>query len=209
VKVTKLLLTIVQVPAAAGVTTQVPGRNSKLFGGFAVVEDAATVWVAALLLPTVKKPFSTLPGPVQANGSDNEPPLILLTVTVKLQELVRFAASVTVQFTVVTPNGKEEPLAGVQIGAPRPGQLSLTTGAAQVAVAVVPAVPRKIFAGQVIEGAMLSTTVTVKLAEEVLFAASATVQLTVVVPFGKLDPEAGVQTGAPTPGQLSLTTGAA
>ena len=38
--------------------------------------------------------------------------------------------------------------------------------------------------------------------------ASATVQVTVVVPTGKNEPEAGVQTGAPTPGQLSETVGA-
>jgi len=49
----------------------------------------------------------------------------------------------------------------------------------------------------------------VKLAIEVFPAASATEQLTVVVPFGKLEPEAGVQTGVPTPGQLSATVGAA
>ena len=34
--------------------------------------------------------------------------------------------------------------------------------------------------------------------------ASVTVQLTDVVPFANVDPEAGVQTGVPTPGQLSV-----
>ena len=38
--------------------------------------------------------------------------------------------------------------------------------------------------------------------------ASSTLHVTVVVPFGKLDPDAGEQVGAPTPGQLSLTVGA-
>ena len=37
--------------------------------------------------------------------------------------------------------------------------------------------------------------------------ASATEQLTVVVPGGKQVPEGGVQVGVPTPGQLSLTVG--
>ena len=41
------------------------------------------------------------------------------------------------------------------------------------------------------------------------FDASLTVQETVVVPFRKVLPEAGVHTGAPTPGQLSDTIGAA
>ena len=40
-----------------------------------------------------------------------------------------------------------------------------------------------------------------------LFEASITVQLTVVVPFGKAEPEAGEQFGT-RPGQLSVTVGA-
>ena len=53
-------------------------------------------------------------------------------------------------------------------------------------------------------------TVTVKLHEEVFggVAASLTVQLTVVTPFGKVEPLGGVQVGVPTPEQLSLTVGA-
>jgi hypothetical protein len=50
-------------------------------------------------------------------------------------------------------------------------------------------------------------TVTVKLHELLLPAASLTVQVTVVTPTGKFAPEAGVQTGVPTPGQLSLRVG--
>ena len=37
--------------------------------------------------------------------------------------------------------------------------------------------------------------------------ASITVQVTVVAPFGKLEPDDGAQAGVPTPGQLSLTAG--
>jgi len=39
-------------------------------------------------------------------------------------------------------------------------------------------------------------------------AASVTEQLTVVVPFWKVDPLGGVQVGVPTPEQLSETVGA-
>lgn len=42
----------------------------------------------------------------------------------------------------------------------------------------------------------------------VLFDASLTLQVTVVVPTGKLDPDAGEQVGVPRFGQLSLTVGA-
>jgi hypothetical protein len=49
-------------------------------------------------------------------------------------------------------------------------------------------------------------TVTVKLEEAVLLAASVAVQVTVVVPTGKVDPDAGTQL-AVTPGALSPTVG--
>jgi hypothetical protein len=65
------------------------------------------------------------------------------------------------------------------------------------------------FGGQVMVGGVVSTTVTVNEQVEVLFAASATMQVTDVVPKGKVEPGAGVQDGIPTPGQLSLTAGAA
>ena len=66
-----------------------------------------------------------------------------------------------------------------------------------------------IFVGQVTAGACVSLTVTVKLHAAVLLEASDTVQLTVVVPFGKNEPVAGEQVTAPTPGQLSLAVGLA
>jgi hypothetical protein len=61
-----------------------------------------------------------------------------------------------------------------------------------------------IFAGQLIAGSWVSLTVTVNEQLEELPAVSATEQFTVVVPFGNADPDAGAQTGAPTPGQLSV-----
>jgi len=53
----------------------------------------------------------------------------------------------------------------------------------------------------------VSFTVTVKVQLAMLFEASATVQVTVVVPLGKNEPDAGEQE-APDPGQLSLNMGA-
>jgi len=65
------------------------------------------------------------------------------------------------------------------------------------------------FAGQVIDGACVSFTVTVKLQVVVLggVAASLTVHVTVVTPLLNVVPEAGVHTGVPTPGQLSVAVG--
>ena len=65
------------------------------------------------------------------------------------------------------------------------------------------------FAGQLMLGNWVSLIVTVNEQADVLLLASLTVQATVVVPFGKAVPETGMQTGAPRPGQLSETTGAA
>jgi hypothetical protein len=58
-------------------------------------------------------------------------------------------------------------------------------------------------------GDSVSLTVTVKEQVDWFPIASLTVQVTVVTPFGNVDPDAGLQDGAPTPGQLSLTAGAA
>jgi hypothetical protein len=52
----------------------------------------------------------------------------------------------------------------------------------------------------------LSLTVTVKLQEPLLPEVSVAVQVTVVVPFGKVEPEVGLQATV-APGQLSLAVG--
>ena len=63
------------------------------------------------------------------------------------------------------------------------------------------------FAGQTIDGASLSLTITLKAHEPLLPLASAAEQVTVVAPFGKVEPLAGAQLTAPTPEQLSLAAG--
>src|SRR5262245_15739517 len=129
------------------------------------------------------------------------------TVTAKLQLELFDDASLTEQVTVVVPFANEEPEAGVQVGLPTPGQLSLTVGAAYATTAEqrFGSVPVVMFAGQVIEGGCVSLTVTVKLHDELFggVAASLTEQVTVVVPLGNAVPLAGTQVTAPTPGQLS------
>jgi hypothetical protein len=60
------------------------------------------------------------------------------------------------------------------------------------------------FAGHVIVGGVVSLTVTVNEQLAELLDASLTVQLTVVVPFGNVEPDDGEHTGVPTPGQLSV-----
>ena len=134
----------------------------------------------------------------------------LNTVTVKLQVAVLPDVSVAVQVTVVVPTGKIEPLSGVHTEV-TPGQLSDTVGAGKVTVALleigqVCAATAVTFVGQVIDGGCVSLTVTVKVQEAVLFELSVAVQVTVVVPLRKVEPEAGAQV-AVTPGQLSVGVG--
>jgi hypothetical protein len=63
-------------------------------------------------------------------------------------------------------------------------------------------------AGQVIDSGCVSFTVIVNVQLALLLDESVTVHVTVVVPFGKNEPEAGEHVGVPTPGQLSLAVGA-
>ena len=52
-------------------------------------------------------------------------------------------------------------------------------------------------------------TVTVNMQADVFPDKSVTEHVTAVVPFGNAEPEIGLQTGAPIPGQLSPATGSA
>ena len=106
------------------------------------------------------------------------------TVTTWVAVAVLPEPSVTVQVMVVTPNAK---VAGALLVTEATEQLSVVTGVpsakpvtAHAAVAFI-----VMFAGAVIVGFVLSTTVTTCVAVAVLPAASVTVQVTVVFPNGK------------------------
>src|SRR5262245_14543361 len=105
---------------------------------------------------------------------------------------VRPLVSVAVQMTVVTPFGNAVPEGGVH-AIPTPGQLSLAVGEKPTtAEQAFGSVLRTVFPGQVIVGFWVSLMVMVKLQLDELFEASATVQFTVVVPFGNAEPEGGL-----------------
>ena len=118
-----------------------------------------------------------------------------LTVTVKEHPPELPDVSLAVQFTVVTPIGKLEPEAGVQVTGLEPSQASVAV-AENVAVAEPEPTGlsvKLIGPGQTTVGPWLSLTVTVKLQA----GPAVVVQLTVVVPFGKKEPAAGVQATVP------------
>lgn len=123
-----------------------------------------------------------------------------------------FDASFAVQVTVVTPSGNVEPDGGLHTTVVTPEQLSLATGVAKVTT--LPVVTGHVgaaiavtLAGQVSEGGWLSVTVTVNVQVLVFLLVSVTEQVTVVTPFRKAVPLAGVQVTLPTPEQLSLAAG--
>ena len=84
-----------------------------------------------------------------------------------------------------------------------PGQLSLEAGTKLTTVPASEACVTFMSAGHSIVGFSVSLTVTVKEQLEVLPDASVAVLVTVVVPFGKVEPEGGLLTTV-TPGQLSV-----
>jgi hypothetical protein len=125
-------------------------------------------------------------------------------VTANEQLAVLPDASVAVHVTVVVPSGKHDPDGGEHANV-APGQLSVTAGAKLTTEQVSPGlgVITVIAAGHVISGASVSTTVTVNIQTETLPEASTAVPVTVVVPFGNVEPEGGL-TVSVTPGQLSV-----
>ena len=122
------------------------------------------------------------------------------------QVLILPEASVAVTVTVVNPTGKKLPDAG-ELVMVTPGQLSVAVGVKLTTAPHWPAVLfTVIFAGQVTVGNSVSFTLMVNVHVAVLPDASVTVHVTVVVPTGKNDPDAGVEVTV-KPGQLSAACG--
>ena len=130
------------------------------------------------------------------------------TVTLKLHVAVLPDPSVAVAITVVVPFGNGVPDAGLETTV-TPGQLSIAVTVKFTTAEHCPVVAGTvILVGHITVGFCVSLTVTVNEQLAGLPAASATVQLTVVVPFEKNEPEGGLHDGVPAAEQLSLTVGA-
>jgi hypothetical protein len=125
-----------------------------------------------------------------------------VTVTEKLPVALLLWASVAVQLTGVVPTVKLEPEAGVQLVATDPSTRSDAVEA-NVTGVVAPVASLVMSEGTVTDGAVRSVTVTTKPLLALLRCESVAVQLTVVVPTGKPEPEAGVQLGAIDPSTRS------
>jgi len=124
---------------------------------------------------------------------------VSLTVTVNEQ-----LGPAVVHVTVVVPFGNSDPDAGVHVTVPQapPEVVGVNVTTAPQRFGEFEVV---MFIGQLI---VQTDTVTVNWQLAVFELPSMTLQLTVVVPAGNNEPDAGEQIGVPTPEQLSLTVGA-
>ena len=114
------------------------------------------------------------------------------------------------QVTVVSPGGKREPLAGAQTTLGLGSVSSLTLGSEKVTIAPVGLCCSTLRSGAgPIVGGSWSRTVTTKVTAALFPAASVAVQVTVVGPGGKREPEAGVQVTTGVGSAASCTTGGA
>ncbi len=126
------------------------------------------------------------------------------TVILKLPLAVLLCASVAEQLTVLMPNGKTEPEAGEQVTATEPSTKSVAEAVKLTMAPEESVVSTVMLAGRFNAGAVVSTTVTWKLAVPVFPCESVAEQVTVVVPNAKVEPEAGEQIGTMAPSTLSV-----
>jgi hypothetical protein len=137
-------------------------------------------------------------------GTVTTGPVVSVTVTVNEAAPLLPRASVAVHVTVVAPTGNVDPLAGVQLTATLPSIPSFAVAVYVKGAPVAPVASTVAWAGTVTTGPVVSVTVTVKDAVRLLPRASAAVQLTVVVPSGKVDPLAGVHVTVTAPSTASV-----
>jgi hypothetical protein len=137
------------------------------------------------------------PALVGSPGPDDQPTTGGVTVTVNEPVALLLAASVAEQETVVVPTSKVLPDGGLQsIGsAPSTRSFALATYFTTVGTKE----STVILAGRFSVGGVVSCTVTVNDPFVVRLALSVAEQVTVVVPSGKTDPEAGLHVGVRVP----------
>jgi hypothetical protein len=128
------------------------------------------------------------------------------TVTLKLALPVFPCESVAVQVTFVVPTGKLLPEDGLQEGVSGPSTLSFALAENVTVVPPADSVSTEKSPGTDTTGGVVSfsVTVTVKEAEPVFPCESVALQVTVVVPTGKVLPEDGLHVGVSEPSTVSF-----
>jgi hypothetical protein len=199
------------------VTVLVPIGNTEPLARPAVLVVVApgqlSVPVGAVYVPTA--PDGQVGSSVMLAGHEMIGAVLSTTVTNCVADPVLPCASVAEYVSVVVPTGKLFPEGTpVRVTGPTPGQLSVADPVPNVASRLLTVTPQEaapgpvrsvIAAGAVTIGNVLSTTVTTWVAEAEFPCASVAEYVSVVIPTGKLFPEATpVRVTAPTPEQLSV-----
>jgi hypothetical protein len=190
---------MVAVPRCALVT---PTGKPELDCGLQVTVGCAVQLSCAVAEKVTGTCQSMLQGSAMSAGQLMVGASLSTTVTRCTQVAVLPEVSVAVQVTEVVPLGKT---VGASLATLARPQLSAAVAVPKLTLAAEHwpgSVLTVTSGGHEIVGGSVSLTVTVNEQEAVLPAASVAVQATVVVPFGKVEPEGGAQTTA-TPGWLS------
>jgi hypothetical protein len=141
---------------------------------------------------------------VMSDGSVRTGPCLSTTVIWKLP-VARFPArSSAEQATAVVPTRNDDPDAGVQLTARGPSTASFAEAANDTTAPDALVASVVMFAGSVSVGGAESRTVTVNVPEPVFPRVSEAVHVTVVVPIGNVEPDAGEHVGVIEPSTVSL-----
>jgi hypothetical protein len=141
------------------------------------------------------EPFGPFASTVKVLGTEVKAgPEASVTVTWKLPVAVFPAVSLTVQFTVVVPIVNVAPDAGLQFGDRDPETRSLAVAEYVTVLPADESASTVVLDGKFRVGFVVSWTVTLNDMVAVLFAASVAVQVTGVVPIGKVEPDDGHET---------------
>jgi hypothetical protein len=177
---------------AVVVTVVVPNGKTVPEAGLLLVLTAPLTRSLALVLKVTVAPAGPVASTVILDGTVTTGAVVSMTVTVKVWLAALLAASLAPVVTVVVPNGKTVPAAGLLLVLTAPLTKSVALVLKVTVAPVGPVASTVMFDGTVITGAVVSMTVTVKVWLAVLPAASLALVVTVVVPSGKTVPEAGL-----------------
>jgi hypothetical protein len=189
---------------AVHVTVVAPSGNVAPLAGVQLTATLPSIVSVADALKVNAAPAGLVASTLAFAGTVTTGPVVSVTVTVNEADPVLPRVSVAVHVTVVGPNGKVDPLAGVQLTATVPSIASVADALKVNAAPVELVASTLAFAGTVTTGPVVSVTVTVNAADPVLPRVSLAVQVTVVAPSGNVDPLAGVQLTATTPSRVSV-----
>jgi hypothetical protein len=172
-------------------------------GAHSIMTLASQASVAVTTNPT-GAPFGPVHSAVMSAGQVMTGGVVSTMVTSKQQVAVLPESSVAVQQTSVVPSGNVLPEAGTHETGTLASQTSVAVAVKFTCAPFVPVHSAVMSAGQVMTGGVVSETVTSNEHWAELFASSVEVHVTMVVPCGKSEPEAGTHELAGVGSQSSV-----